>query len=223
MRRVPKGWRLVRMVGALVLAGCGLRKPETACEWIGAPTTASLLDDIERAEDIAIRHVDAGAYGVGVVRRENRERCEAQLFAAIADSRNIGIDEVRRARTQLDRRGFDWMVNLPMAAFTLAAALVTTRAARIRFSDERTPRRVAIILLSIAFGVLVIGVGQVWASIVEVIRIGNGHLGHRGLRIPWRQHREATFLLAMLTMWVVAAMPALGTSLRHLRHRGTRP
>ena len=105
------------------------------------------------------------------------------MFASIADSHNISLDEVRRARTQLDHRGFDWLVNVPMALFTVAGA-------------------------------------------VEVIRIGNDHLGHRGLRIPWGKHRGMTFALVVVTMWVIAAMPALRTHLRHPRHRrhpGTSP
>lgn len=163
------------------------------------------------------------ALGVGVVRRESRQRCEALLFAAIADSRNITIDEVRQARTELDHRAFDWLVNLPMALFTLAAAFLMTGTVRRRFPDDRVPRLAAIMLLSIGLGILVIGVGQLWAFTVEGIRIGNDHLGHRGLRIPWGKHRAVTFTLAMFAMWVIAAMPALGTHLRHPRHPGTNP
>ena len=202
------------IAGGVLLAGCGIRKPETACEWITPRSTTTLLDDIKRAEDIAIRHVDAKAYGVGVVRRESRQRCEAQLMAAIADSRHISLDAVRRAQRQLDHRGFDWFVNLPMAMFTLAMALLMTGAVRRRFPDDRLPRVVAIGLLSMGLGVLVIGVGQVWAGAVEVVRIGNDHLGHRGLRIPWGKHRATTFTLAVLATWLLAAMPALRTRLR---------
>lgn len=225
MRTVPTVWclvPLVPMVGALVLAGCGIRKPDTACEWVAPNPSVSLLDDIKRAEDIAIRHVDAKAYGVGVVRRESRERCEAQLIARIADARHIGVDAVQQARLQLDRRGFDWLVNLPMAVFTLATAFLMTRAVRTRFPDDRLPRVVAIVLLSAGLAALVIGVGQMWAFAVEAVRIGNDHLGHRGLRIPWGKHRATTFALALASMWVIAAMPAraLGT-LRHPRHPGT--
>ena len=210
---------MVPLVGAAVLAACGIRNPPTPCEWI--PSQSSLIEDIKRAEDIAIRHVDARALGAGTVRRrEAHEQCEARLFAAIGDSRNITIGEVRNARRQLDQRGFDWLVNLPMAVFTIALAFLTARAVRHRFPDDRRARVVAIVLLSIGVGILVIGLGQIWAFVVEAVRIGNDHLGHRGSRIAWGQHRTMTFALALITVWTMAA---LGTHLRHLRHPGTRP
>lgn len=211
------------MVGALVLAGCGIRKPDTACEWVVANSSETLIDDIKRAEEISIRHSDAKPYGA--VRRESRDRCEALLFSAIADSRHISVDQVRHARKQLDHRGFDWLVNLPMALITLAAAVLMTRAARARFPDDRMPRVGAIVVLSVGLGILVIGVGQLWAFAVEAVRVGNDHLSYRGLRIPWGKHRATTFALALLSMWVIAAMPARapGTHLRHPRHPGTNP
>lgn len=168
-----------------------------------------------------MRHTDALGLGVGVARRERREGCEARLFAAIASGRAIAVDDVKAARRELDRRGFDWLVNLPMAVITLAAAWLLTRAVRRRFPDELMPRVVSTAVLSIGLATGVIGVGQMWAFLVEAVRIGNAHLGYRGLRIPWGQHRAATFALAMLTMWTIAAMPALGTHLRHHRHPGT--
>ena len=212
------------MVGALVLAACGNRKPPTPCEWTARSHSASLIEDIKRAEDLAIRHVDAMRYGAGTVRRrEAHERCEATLFAAISNARMISVEAVRDARRQLDQRGFDWLVNLPMAGFTIATALVMLRMVRKRFPDDRWPRVVGIVLLSVGLGALVIGVGQVWAFAVEAVRIGNDHLGHRGLRIPWGKHRAVTFTLAMLAMWMIAALPAPGTYLRHPRHPGTEP
>jgi hypothetical protein len=208
----------------VVLATCGIRKPETACEWVAPRSSETLLDDIKRAEDIAIRHVDAKTLGAGTLRRrETHQQCEARLFGAIADSRNITIDAVREARLQLDRRGFDWLVNLPMALLTLAGALLMTRAVRRRFPDDRLPRIVAILVLSIGLGILVIGVGQVWAFAVEGARIGNDHLGHRGLRIPWGKHRATTFALVVAAVWVMAAMPAPRTRLARPRHPGTSP
>jgi hypothetical protein len=213
---------LVPLVSAVVLAACSVRKPDTPCEWVTSRSSETLLDDIKRAEDIAIRHVDAKTLGAGTLRRrETHQQCEARLFGAIADSHNITIDAVREARLQLDRRGFDWLVNLPMALLTLAGALLMTRAVRRRFPDDRLPRIVAILVLSIGLGILVIGVGQVWAFAVEGARIGNDHLGHRGLRIMWGKHRATTFALVVLAMWVMAGLPALRTHLRHPRQPGT--
>jgi hypothetical protein len=182
-----------------------MRKPATPCEWTG-DGHAALIDDIKRAEDISIRHGDALAYGA--VRRDARQRCEARLFAAIADARGIGIDAVIQARQQLDHRGFDWMVNVPMAGFTLAVAIVMRRKVRARFPDDRRALVVATALLSAGLGISVIGIGQVWAFAVEGIRIGNDHLSYRGLRIPWGDHRLATFALTVLTTGIVAAIPA---------------
>jgi hypothetical protein len=67
----------------IVLATCGIRKPETACEWVAPRSSETLLDDIKRAEDIAIRHVDAKTLGAGTLRRrETHQQCEARLFGA---------------------------------------------------------------------------------------------------------------------------------------------
>ena len=210
------------MVGALVLGACTIRSSETPCTWV-SDSSASLHEEIKRAEDISIRHTDAKNLGVGAVRRETRHRCEAELFAAIANSRSISVDAVLAARRELDQRGFDWLVNLPMAGFTIAAVLTALRRVRNRFPDDQLARVVAIVLLSVGLGVLVIGVGQVWAFAVEAVRIGNDHLGHRGLRIPWRKHRATTFALVVLTTWAAAAMPVLRGHLRHPRHPGTNP
>ena len=92
---------------------------------------------------------------------------------------------------------------------TLAGALLMTRAVRAPFSNDRLPRIGAVVLVSMGLGILVIGVGQLWAFAVEAGRIGNDHLGHRGLRIQWGTHRTTTFALAALAMWIAAAIPAL--------------
>jgi hypothetical protein len=203
---------LAPVIGAIVLVGCGIRKPPTPCAWPHLSASQSFLDDIKRAEDISIRHSDAKPYGA--TRRAARESCEAELFTAIATSRSLTIDDVHDARRQLDQRGFDWVVNAPMAAFTCATAWLMVRRTRRRFPEDRRARVVAIALLSVGLGGLVIGVEQVWAFAVEGIRVGNDHLGYRGLRIPWARHRAATFALTLLAMWVMAAWPS-----RRARHQ----
>ena len=61
---------------------------------------------------------------------------------------------------------------------------------------------------------------QVWAFAVETIRIGNGHMSYRAFRIPWRQHRIATFAIVVLAVWLMTLTHHLGT---RTPHPGTHP
>ena len=188
------------LVGAVLLSGCGSRRSSITCEWVHT-TRASLLDDIRRAEDIAIRHADSLGYREGW--RATRENCETILFGAVASSRGLSVDDVRQARAQLDHRSFDWAVNFPVAGLTLAAAWVIARRVRRRFDNERVPLLAAVALSSVGLAVAVIAIGQLWAFAVEGVRIGNGHLSYRAFRIPWAQHRVTTFTLVVIAVWAI--------------------
>jgi hypothetical protein len=48
--------------------------------------------------------------------------------------------------------------------------------------------------------------GELWAVTMEMARVGNDHLGLRGLRIPWGQHRAAIFGAGVGLFWLVGAM-----------------
>ena len=205
------------VVGAFVAAGCGGRKPAPSCEWTATSQPTTLIDEVRRAEDIAIRYADGRGYREGW--RQTRENCEATLFADIAASRGLALEAVLSARAQLASRAFDWAVNLPIAVLAIAMSWLLCRRILRRFHGEPIPLFIAVVLVSAVFAAGIVAVGQLWAAAVETLRIGNGHLSYRAARIPWAGHRLETFILAALTMWIAAVARLHGT--RH-RHAGTR-
>jgi hypothetical protein len=49
--------------------------------------------------------------------------------------------------------------------------------------------------------------GDVWSTTMEVIRIGNGHLGQiRGERIPWGHHLRELFGIGVALVWAIGAV-----------------
>jgi hypothetical protein len=120
---------------------------------------------------MAIRFADAQGYQP--VWRATRESCEATLFAGLATARGIAVTDVVSARSQLDRRGFDWLVNLPIATLCLLIAFVMTRRIGDRFRDELVPTVVTVVLASVVLAAVVVVVGQVWAGSVESIRVSS--------------------------------------------------
>lgn len=201
------------MVGAIVLAGCGARPTAVAaCDWTGAHAVL-LADDIRHAEDIAIRYADSVGYREGW--RQTREACDGALFAGLAASRNVSTAEIAAARAQLDSRGFDWLVNAPMAFLYGWLSLIATRRLQARFAEERIAFVTALAIMSVGLAVAIVAVGQLWASGVEVARIGNGHLSYRASRIPWSGHRIETFTLAIIATWALAVAQRLGMRTRH--------
>jgi hypothetical protein len=211
---VPKGWCAVLSVA--LLAGCS-SNVSASCDW---PTDRGnafpILDDIRRAEDMAIRFADAQGYRPEW--SETREACEAKLFSGLSTARGISIADVATARAELDRRGFDWPVNLPIAGLYILVGCAVTRRIENRFRDERLPALFAIGLVSIVLAVAVVVAGQVWAAFVETIRLSSGHLSYRAFRIPWSHHRLQTFALAVAAVWGLAFV-----ELSRRRDKGTTP
>lgn len=204
---VPMGGCRMRWVLPLVpwllVVFSGCRATPRECRWPAERLTSAstLLDDLRLAEDLAIRFADGQGYRAGW--RVTRESCEAALFGQLAAMRNIRPEDISAARAQLNHRGFDWVVNLPMAGVSLLSAFLFTRGLRRRFDGQALPIMIATAAGSLALAVAVVAIGQVWAAGIEAVRLGNGHLSYRAYRIPWSGHRIETFVLAMITVWVM--------------------
>ena len=185
---------------SVVTSACGSVALNDTCSWPERGSTApSLREEIQLAEDLAIRFADAR--GESSQWRTNREVCEALLFDRIANERNVSLTAVLDARRNLAERPFDWVVNLPMAALTVALGMAWGRWTTARFApDERGVAAVAVAVGAVAIAFAVVAVGQIWAGAIETWRIGNGHLSYRAFRIPWQHHRTVTFTLATLTV-----------------------
>jgi hypothetical protein len=189
------------VIAIALLAGCSSSVP-ASCDWPPDRGAAFVLpDDIRRAEDMAIRFADAQGYGPGW--RETREACETALFAGVSAARGISTAEIAAARRQLDHRGFDWIVNVPMAALYVVFALAVTGRITRRFRDEPLPALLAVVLASVVLALAVVVIGQVWSALVEVLRLSSGHLSYRAIRIPWSHHRPQTIALAVIAGWAL--------------------
>ena len=67
-------------------------------------------------------------------------------------------------------------------------------------------------------GGLTAGFGRLWEVVFETIRLGNGHLSYRGLRLPWTQHAFAFAALATGAFAIIALVHHVTMT---IRGRGT--
>jgi hypothetical protein len=76
-----------------------------------------------------------------------------------------------------------------------------------RFSpqEELLPYALAALLASGLVGIVTVGVGGIFEGAIEMFRVGNDHLGYRGLRLQWVQHRPELLAAAIVLFWVIAA------------------
>ena len=198
-----------------LLTGCsnGLN---TNCEW---PTESAralrmqdtsdadhLLRDVELAEELSIRFGDE-RWSPGPSRQRGRdEHCLAPLFQHVADLHSLPLQGVLGARERIADRGMNLAVNVPVGLVVgLLAAFMLSRIDR-RFSvlDEPLAVASATTVCSLLFAGVTIAIGRLWEAIFETIRLGNGHLSYRGLRLPWTQHSIEFAAVATATFLVVS-------------------
>lgn len=221
--------RFAVLVGAGLLTGCsnGLN---TDCEWPQEAAnvlrvhdrsdTEHLLRDVELAEELSIRFGDE-RWSPGPARQRGRdEQCLAPLFQHIADSHSLPLQDVLSARDRIGNRGISLAVNGPVGLVVgLIAAFLLKRIDR-RFSVFHEPLAVAGATLvgALFIGGVSMAIGRLWEAGYETIRLGNGHLSYRGLRLPWTQH--ALEFAAIATAIFVAVSVGYFLS-RWIQHRRT--
>ena len=184
-----------------------------------------LLDDIATAEELAIRHGDHTAgwrlvdtFGIvsrhGGIRnrdagRAAREQCRVKLLSTIASAHAVTLPQIEEVRPRMEERGIDLPVTLPviiMFAFALRGLL---RWLRNRFaSDEWAAWVVATLIGSVVITACVLAVGAAWAVAVEIVRVGNEHLGNRGRTESLRNNFLVLFALGVAASWAGSALAA---------------
>jgi hypothetical protein len=208
--------RIIVLVGASLLTGCsnGLN---TDCEWpeeaapflrIHDGSDANHLRlDVELAEELSIRFGDQ-RWAPGPARQRGRdEQCLAPLLQHIADSHGVPLQEVLSARERIGDRGMNLGVNVPVGLVVgLLAAVLLKRIDR-RFSVVDEPLAVAAgtLVAALFIGGVTVAIGRLWEAAYETIRLGNGHLSYRGLRLPWTQH-AFEFAVIATAMFVVVSI-----------------
>jgi hypothetical protein len=153
-----------------------------------------LSDEALRAEDIAVRYSDSGAWkvpgqptGRGAYARA-RYDCMATLFSAIAKNHGVSVEQVRNS-IQQGRMRFDVVVLLSFVAlYFLAAYYLAKRVCR------RFPLReswLTAMLCTVGASILVSFAGmmmlETFAFLAEIFRYETSHVSDRANRQPDRQ------------------------------------
>lgn len=169
----------------LLLASCTPREGRNSdCQWPPGLPPASLRSDLEVAEELAIRYMDAVAGPRNPsAAAQTKNRCMTALLNALAPRHGL---TAQQAYQSFGRRSLaiDLAIYAPFALlFTLAAYFFQRR--------FRSP------VVAVALAVLAILLAQFWASTVESFRIGTSHLSNRTLRLPASQHPLAVFAIGL--------------------------
>ena len=209
---------------AVALIGCTRhpdRRAEVDCEWHEDSRRldlqrfgdrAHLRDDAIVAEDLAIGHADSGvgrrpARFIGIAGYDRvRNECMERLFSGISTSHGVPLDVVREYRLRRNRLTDAAVIGIFALLYCWTTYLVAGLIIRRFGSDQTVLVTVAIVVVS--FGIAWAGMmlGEVWSILMEVLRVGRGHLGYRTERIPWVQHRFAAFVTGVIAFWFIAAL-----------------
>jgi hypothetical protein len=169
---------------------------------------AHLRADSATAESWALAYADVSPLrqqGPGPY-AEVGNQCMAMLFTKISKNHGIDASTVREYAQQRDVI-FDSAVLLLFALAYVGVAYRLVGVVTDRVSnDERFALVAAIIFASLMVAFAALLIGDIWAIAAEVLRVGNGHLGYRTERLPWRQHRPAIMVTGLALFWLVAAI-----------------
>lgn len=225
--RVPIGVLVV----AGLLTGCsnGLN---ANCEWpeesarvlrVHDESDAEhLLRDVELAEELSIRFGDE-RWSPGPARQRGRdEQCLAPLFQRITALHTLPLPDVVSARERIGDRGMNLAVNVPVGLVVGLLAVFLLRRIERRFSVLEEPLAVAgaTVVSAVLIAGVTVATGRLWEAVFETIRLGNGHLSYRGLRLPWTQHAIEFAAIATATFVVFSIAYFL---LRWIRCRKAAP
>ena len=241
VRGGPAGRLILLVVASLSLLTCSRRDGlNFDCAWVADPTfhvdleseshVRHLLDDIRAAEELAIRYGDriagwrlVGTFGIvsrhGGLKDRNagqlaHQKCIATLLNTIASTHGLTVSDVEGVRPRLMQRGIDLPVTVPVAllfAFTLRRF---TRWLRSRFeAEEWLGWVVATVIGSIFLTTVVLAIGAAWAVLVEIVRLGNEHVGQRARPESLRANFFVMFGIGIAASWVGSAIAAIRSNI----------
>jgi hypothetical protein len=164
-----------------------------------------LTGDALLAEELGIRHGDSYRGRESVEDRGRRvTACTQQLVATIARLHSVSLDDVERARLYREPRVDVVAVSLPMTCLFCFVAYALGAPLRRRFGPgERGPFLLATTFVSLAAAAAGVLIGELWSWVVEMIRVDDGHLGYRALRLPWSHHRLEIFVTGVALFWLM--------------------
>ncbi len=236
---------IVGVVAACVLAGCNRRPGlNFDCAWVADAGFAAdlqdeahvthLLDDIRAAEELDIRHRDrlAGyrlvdSFGIvsrhgrdpsfqrADVDREAQRECLVTLFGEIASTHGVTVSDIEHLRPRLAARGTDLPVTLPLVALWACALAPFVRWLGRFDRDEWLAWIVASLAGAVLLPTVVLGVGWPWAMVVEVVRLGNEHVGYRARTGSLLANYLVLFLAGVVVTWLSALARRLSSIPSH--------
>lgn len=207
--------------GACVVAAACLPRARVnaACRWTGDPTAlappgaaarrAHLVEDVRIAEDLGIRYADAtvGRPPPSIASWGSARRaCVEASLAEVARGHHVGRDEAA-AVTGAREPWVDLLaVFAPMAfALVFAGRAVVGRLVAGYPTGERAGAAAILTLWAPLVAALALAVAQVWGVMVEMMRLGNGHISSRAFSLPASRHGWLVWGAAVALFAAVAA------------------
>jgi len=206
------------------------------CNWVRDPAlrvdlrneshVQHLLEDIRVAEELGMRYGDRMAgwrlvetFGIvsrhgGLKNRElgrqSRQQCVATLFRAIASTHEVAVSDIERVRPRLAERGFDLPVTIPVALLLLFAVRRFMRWIRNRFeTDEWAGWVVGTLFASFIIPAAVVAIGMAWGVVVEIVRLGNEHVGDRARVDGLRANFLVVLGTGIVAVWIASGITAI--------------
>ena len=202
LSRVP-GLALIVLLAA---AGCILRPGMNAeCRW---PAEVARTLDLSHRDDERHLVLDAELVDELVDRHrfhpaDAQRRCLESLIREVAQVHSVTPADVARARERVPDRGLDLPVIVPMSVLFLLSVGYVLRRIERRFGEEPLPRFLSLAIACVGLSGAFVFVGELWTSVLQMIRVGSQHVGGRVHKLPWLQHQTAIFVVGIGLFWVV--------------------
>jgi hypothetical protein len=129
-----------------------------------------------------------------------------KLFSAISTRHGVQVDVVRAYRLRRNRLTDATVIGVFALLYCWVAYLAVGVIIRRFGFDRAAVLMVAIVAVSLPVAWAGMMLGEVWSILMEVMRLGRGHLSYRTERIPWVQHRSAAFVCGILAFWLIAVL-----------------
>lgn len=147
--------------------------------------------DAVTAEDVSIRWADAYFYLSPEYDRQ-QDQCMEKYFQGIAAVHHVDGAIVRKYSTDRDIV-FDAAVTFSFGLFYSLAAYYVAGLIRRRFSPQETGYWILAAAIAVGVAATGVGLGSLWAIVMEGIRLNSGHLSYRMFRLPFRRHWAMLF------------------------------
>lgn len=148
-----------------------------------------------------------------------QQRGSSKLIQTIGASHGITDADIEAVRPRLAERGMGLPVTVPVVLLFVLSLRRFTKWLRNRFEpDEWLGWVIAAAIGSVLISAVVLAICAGWALIVEIVRIGNEHIGRRGRTESLRDNFVVMFGIGIVASWIGVAIAAL--RLRRRLRRG---